>query len=151
MAASTPTKFTNPGILWVNSKITKPEAVSTDVFTKWYETVHIPDIFEKQGPNGEGIKAAYRYKSIDPTAERPYLAVYPVNTLDYLQTKEFKSIPVHSDLFPAPHSCFDFADFDTRYYEHLQTYEPEGRKSGTLRISMLEFCGTNVSQDQLIS
>jgi hypothetical protein len=72
---------------------------------------------------------------LDPAAERPYLALYPLKSLDFLETDEFKSIPVHHDTVPAPsHSIFDVADFDTRYYEHVQTYEGlegKGAEPGT--------------------
>ena len=72
---------------------------------------------------------------MDPAAERPYLALYPLKSLDFLETDEFKSIPVHHDTVPAPsHSIFDVADFDTRYYEHVQTYEGlegKGAQPGT--------------------
>jgi hypothetical protein len=34
-----------PGLLYVNSKITSPN-LSPAAFTKWYNDVHIPDIFK---------------------------------------------------------------------------------------------------------
>lgn len=74
-----------PGLLWVNSKITKPDELSTQAYTKWYEEVHIPDIFKTSG-----IKEAARWEAIDPSNERPYLALYPLEDLDFLQTDEFK-------------------------------------------------------------
>ena len=61
---------------------------------------------------------------MDPAAERPYLALYPLEDLGFLQTDEFKAVPVHHETVPAPsHAIFDVTDFDTRYYEHVQTYE----------------------------
>jgi hypothetical protein len=61
---------------------------------------------------------------LEHAVERPDLVLYPLKSLDFLETEEFKSIPVHHDTVPAPsHSIFDVADFDTRYYEHVQTYE----------------------------
>jgi len=55
-----------------------------------YEGVHIPDIFKTSG-----IKEASRWKSIDPAGERPYLAMYPLEDLDFLQTDEFKGLTYH--------------------------------------------------------
>ncbi|KXL44410.1 hypothetical protein M433DRAFT_155048 [Acidomyces richmondensis BFW] len=113
----------NPGLLYVNSKITKPNELSPENYTKWYEQVHIPDIFKTSG-----IKEASRWKNIEPAGERPYLAMYPLEDLDFLQTDEFKAIPVHDEQLPGSHAIFDFADFDTRYYKWVQTYEPKNTK-----------------------
>ncbi|KAK0288889.1 hypothetical protein LTR91_018424 [Friedmanniomyces endolithicus] len=115
----------NPGVLFVNSKITKPDELSPEGYTKWYEKVHIPDIFKTSG-----IKEASRWEAIDPKSERPYLALYPLEDLNFLQTDEFKAIPVHDDSLPGSHAIFDFADFDTRYYKFVQHYEAENAKSG---------------------
>ncbi|KAK4941413.1 hypothetical protein LTR10_018682 [Elasticomyces elasticus] len=112
---------TGPGVLYVNSKITSSK-LSSEIFTKWYEDVHIPDIFETSG-----IKSAYRYytTSREPEAvERPYLALYLLRDVSFLQTAEFKSIPVHSDMVPSENKCiFDLADFDTRYYTNIAKHE----------------------------
>ncbi|KAK4891375.1 hypothetical protein LTR27_010029 [Elasticomyces elasticus] len=115
----------NPGLLFVNSKITNPDELSDEAYTKWYEEVHIPDIFKTSG-----IGEASRFLSIDPKAERQYLALYPLEDLDFLQTDEFYSIPVHHDSIPGSHAIFDFGDFDTRYYKFVQHYEAENAKSG---------------------
>lgn len=71
--------------LQVNSKLKQLDQVSPEDFKKWYEGVHIPDIF-KSG----GIKEALRWETINPDDERPYLALYPLEDLDFLQTPEFK-------------------------------------------------------------
>lgn len=108
-----------PGLLYVNSKITSP-LLTVPAFTTWYEDIHIRDIFVTSG-----MKAAFRYESTTPTeVERPYLAVYPVRDVDFLQSDEFKSIPVHDGSLPGESKCiFDLADFDTRYYELLKKGE----------------------------
>lgn len=112
-----------PELLYVNSKIIKPDQLSPDLFTRWYNDVHIPDIFITSG-----IKEAYRYytTSRDPsTVERPYLALYPIKFAGYLQSKEFASIPVKSGVLPGPnHEIFDVADFDTRYYRTTSASQP---------------------------
>ncbi|EON67358.1 hypothetical protein W97_06611 [Coniosporium apollinis CBS 100218] len=119
------------GLLYVNSKITS-SSLSADLFTRWYEDVHIPDIFETSG-----IKAAYRYQSTTPdSVERPYLALYPLKDLTFLQTEEFKSIPVHSEILPEPsHAVFDVADFDTRYYSLEKSFtSPKESNRGPARF-----------------
>ncbi|KAK5674465.1 hypothetical protein LTS10_012853 [Elasticomyces elasticus] len=138
----------NPGLLFVNSKITRPSELSDEAYTKWYEEPlgacdianpsHIgwsPDIFKTSG-----ISEASRFLSIDPKSERPYLALYPLEDLEFLQTDEFYcqsdpmadlvAIPVHHDSIPGSHAIFDFGDFDTRYYKFVQHYEAESAKSG---------------------
>lgn len=116
---------TGPGLLFVNSKIISPQ-LSTSLFTQWYEEEHIPDIFHTSG-----IKTAYRYytTSQNPTSiDRPYLALYPLKDVAFLQTTEFRSIPVHSELVPTDNKCiFDLADFDTRYYTNLGKWEDAGQ------------------------
>ena len=119
-AGSNSTSF--PELLYVNSKITAPEKLSAELFTKWYNEVHIPDIFVTSG-----IKEAYRYYTTasDPsTVERPYLALYPAKFAGYFQSKEFASIPVKSDILPGPnHEIFDVADFDARYYRTMGDFQ----------------------------
>ncbi|KAK3679195.1 hypothetical protein LTR78_000756 [Recurvomyces mirabilis] len=114
-----------PGILFANSKIKKPDQLSKEEYTRWYEQVHIPDIFKTSG-----IKEASRWTALDPSQDRPFLALYPLDDLDFLDTDEFKAIPVHDDNLPGSGEIFDLADFDTRYYKLAQLYEPENAKSG---------------------
>lgn len=76
-----------PGLLWVNSRLIKPDQVDSQAYQRWYEQTHIPDIFKTSG-----IKEAYRYQSINPEDERPYLALYPLKDLDFLETDEFKGV-----------------------------------------------------------
>ena len=123
------------GLLWVNSKITKPESITPTNFDKWYNDVHIPDIF-KSG----GIFSAYRYKNIDPAADRPYFALYPVPDIKFLGSEGFDKIPVTSDYFPGSGNCFDFADYDSRFYEFVHSYEKEGVPAGMLLPTL--FCSS---------
>lgn len=71
----------NPGLLYVNSKIVKPDTLSPEQYTEWYEKVHIPDIFKTNG-----IDEAFRWEAVsspmNPEPERPYLALYPLKVFD---------------------------------------------------------------------
>jgi hypothetical protein len=113
-----------PGLLYVNSKIASSR-LSSEVFTRWYEEEHIPDILRTSGMN-----SAYRYYTTSKkkaSVGRPYLALYPLKDVSFLQTDEFKSIPVHSDLVPSEsRSIFDVAEFDARYYINLGKEESQG-------------------------
>jgi hypothetical protein len=87
MSEAKDTLAQQPGLLYVNSKITNPE-LSIETFHRWYEDVHIPDIFKS------GItSSAFRFVSTkSKAAERPYLALYPVEDVESLHSPEFKSI-----------------------------------------------------------
>lgn len=116
---------TGPGLLYVNSKITDP-SLSPELYKKWYEEIHIRDIFERKG-----IASAFRYYSTSPdSVERPYLALYPLEDVSFLTSAAFKSIPVNSELLPKQKPIFEFADFDTRYYTHVKTISKGQSSSG---------------------
>lgn len=84
------------------------------------------------------MKSAFRYKSIDPAASRPYLAFYPVSDVSFFYSPEFDSIPATSDYFPGPsHACFDFAAFDTRVLEFIHEYEKPGSSPGNFTFHSL--------------
>jgi len=127
-----PTTETGPGLLFVNSRISAPDKLSPSLFTQWYHEVHIPDIFQTSG-----MKSAFRYCSTNPdSVYRPYLALYPLKDVSFLQTDEFKSIPVHHEMLPGPsHAIFDVADFDTRYCKLLKTFERAEAEAGRLAVS----------------
>lgn len=113
----------NPELLYVNSKLTSSK-LSPTTFTKWYSDVHIPDIFATSG-----IKTAYRYETAaanSSTIERPYLALYPIKFEGYLQSPEFRAIPVKTDVLPNGGEIFEVADFDTRYYKLVTVKKPFG-------------------------
>ncbi|KAK6439645.1 hypothetical protein LTR95_004139 [Oleoguttula sp. CCFEE 5521] len=129
-----------PGLLFVNSKITRPDQLSPQQYSRWYEDTHIVDIFKTSG-----IKEAARWEALDPKQDRPYLALYPLEDLEFLNSDEFKAIPVHDDNLPGSGQIFTLADFDTRYYAFEQLYEPEDQK-----IEQPDFviaCGFTPSDD----
>ena len=82
------------------------------------------------------MNTAFRYKNIDPKADLPYLAMYPVSDMNWFESKEFSSIPLTSDYFPGPgHRCFDSAYFDTRFYDFIHSYEKPGVQAGAFSFS----------------
>ena len=132
--------MSTPGLLYVESVITEPSHLSSETFTQWYEQEHIPDILATSG-----INVAFRYESVDPHATRPYLACYPLQSLEFLQTPEFTSIPIHSTRFlpPGPDGgagrFFDHADFDMRYYQLLAD---TGKAMSTTVPWLISVCST---------
>lgn len=122
-----------PGILYVNSKIISSE-LSPELFTRWYQDIHIPDIFITSG-----IKSAFRYftRASPEIVERPYLALYPLKDVGFLYTDEFKAIPVHSDILPnESRAIFDLADFDTRYYTSIGEVDSSNVREGLCSLKL---------------
>jgi hypothetical protein len=104
-------KIQGPGLLYVNSAISRSDILTEETYMKWYDQDHIAEIMETSG-----IKTAYRYINIDPQADKPYLAFYPMADLAFTQSAEFKKIRVKSDILPGTGICYDLADIDVRYY-----------------------------------
>ena len=48
--------------------------------------------------------------------DRPFLAMYPLNDLSFLESKEFAGISVDSSLLPGTGHVFNFADFEYESY-----------------------------------
>lgn len=94
-------------------------------WVQWYEKVHIPDVLATSG-----IAIAYRYTNVDPDASHQFLAIYPVQDVEFFKTDEFTNIPSKSKKFFGDHGAQDFADFELRTYEHLQLFETEKTKEG---------------------
>lgn len=119
-----PLPFTGPGILWVTSKITKPEHLSEQTYLTWYDDEHIPEIL-----TSTPVKSLLRFRNHDATADRPYLVTCPLE--DMADVKSFKGLKVKSENLPdeegkpggSPHDC---ADLDYRFYQLIQKYEPHG-------------------------
>ena len=119
--------LSGPGILWINSKVTHPDELPVEKFERWYEQVHIPDLIAaKKG----GILASWRYKCFDPARSAPFLAVYSVPDLGFLQSKEFKAVPMTHEMLPGNGPIHRFAEFDARFYKQIHVYETEKSKPG---------------------
>jgi hypothetical protein len=122
MAAS---NIKGPGILYLNSKIARPDLLNEKSYMKWYSEDHIPEILQTSGVN-----SALRWKDVDEKADKPFLVMYPMQDIAFTQGEEFKEIRVHSDLLPNGGPIYDLADIDVRYYGLVQVYDPRGTKEG---------------------
>ena len=72
----------NPGLIWCNSKVTKPDELNRDSFCRWYSSVHIPDVLETGA-----VREAYRYLAIDPNEEMFHMTLYYVDDVEELYDK----------------------------------------------------------------
>lgn len=121
-----------PGMLAAHSRLAQPDRCPPEQYERWYFEDHIPDVL-----NTSGINRALFYTNTDPKADRPYLALYPLADLPFLQSDEFvKNIRVTSPLLPKGEDgkdglCYDYMDVDVAYLQHVQTYEPNRKAAET--------------------
>lgn len=122
-----PSDLSGKGMLYVNSYISD-SILDETTFLKWYDEDHIPEILEVNG-----FKSAVRW--IDEPAKkeeggRPYLSLYPMEDLGVLNTPEFAAISVKSDMLPGSQLIYDMADFDVRYLQLVQVFDPKNKGKG---------------------
>lgn len=115
-----------PGLLFVNSKIIRPDLIGEEAFFKWYDEDHIAEILATSG-----IQSAFRFLDANiGSVERPYLAMYPMRDIGFTKTEEFRNINVSSDMLPNGGPIYDLADFDVRYYKLVQVFDPKKKGKG---------------------
>ncbi|KAH7392223.1 hypothetical protein DE146DRAFT_581880, partial [Phaeosphaeria sp. MPI-PUGE-AT-0046c] len=113
------------GVLWVSSRVTKPDKLSAEKFCDWYENIHIQQVLSLAG-----LPSAVRYEAIEPqpsrdtwSSEAPWLTVYEMSDIDYRTHPDFLALDGQSapsqDLL---HGIFKNARFDTRFYSEVQVY-----------------------------
>ncbi|KAI8195224.1 Core atranone cluster (CAC) protein 1 [Colletotrichum sp. SAR 10_65] len=118
-----------PGLLFVNSKIIRPDLIDEDAFFKWYDEDHIAEILATSG-----IQSAFRFLDVNiGSVERPYLAMYPMRDIGFTKTEEFRNINVSSDMLPNGGPIYDLADFDVRYYKLVQVFDPKKKGKGVVK------------------
>ncbi|CAK7215426.1 hypothetical protein SCUCBS95973_002468 [Sporothrix curviconia] len=120
-------ELSGAGILWINSKVTDPLSLPVDEFTRWYEDVHIPDIIAARDG---GIISSWRYQCTDAGRAAPYLAVYKCPNMGFIQSTEFKSIPMTHHSLPGNGPIHRFADFDARFLKHVETWSSPDAADG---------------------
>jgi hypothetical protein len=128
------------GLLYVESKITRPDILDEETYFKWYDEDHIAEIMKTSG-----IKSARRFKNVDPGADKPYLAMYPMEDIAFTRGEEFKKIRIKSDILPATGIVYDLADFDVRYDNLIQVYDPTNKGKGESTTNLIASCAAILS------
>jgi hypothetical protein len=101
----------------------------------WVLTFYVQHIDEIV--NTDGIKDAFRYINIDPAADRPFFAFYPMSDLAFTQSERFRQIRVKSPKLPGSGIIYDLAEFDVRYLSHVRTIgERSGDAKGLITIGV---------------
>lgn len=128
------------GILLVLSRIKDTAPLSSDIYNDWYNLIHIPEIL-----NTGGISDAARYWADgDKHEEYPYLALYQVPSMSFLDSKDFESITVHHEMLPGPtNSILDVASFDFRRYIRVHKFANgnhlrQASKEPTMQLQLLK-------------
>ncbi|KAF2731585.1 hypothetical protein EJ04DRAFT_442739 [Polyplosphaeria fusca] len=124
--------LSGPGIILANS--IPRQNFAEDVYNQWYQEVHVPDVLSAK-PGGKGVIAAWRFKSQDSTRHRPYLALYSVPNMAFIQSREFRQVNQYSQMLPEGGPSQKSVDFDTRFYQRVQIFEkPEKELVGIGRV-----------------
>jgi len=126
MAAPNP-NIKGPGIMFVNSRISRKDILDEQTYFKWYDEDHIAEIVSTGGMND-----AFRYTNTDERASKPYLAFYPMPDLAFTQGDRFRGIRFKSDLLPGTGIIYDMADVDVRYLGLIGQTERKEPRKGTL-------------------
>lgn len=133
-----------PGLLYVTARFTNPD-LSDEAFNKWYDGEHIPHLLTLRG-----VRAIARFVKTDSGADTPYLSLCSVHDTAWLHSGEMAAMQdsTDSDLLPEG-NALRCVDFGARFYEHIQTYELPGAKSGTYAFDFFPFIRRLSSQHSL--
>ncbi|KAI5360897.1 hypothetical protein Slin14017_G090720 [Septoria linicola] len=104
-------------------------------YNEWYEQRHIPDTFKTSG-----MAEAYRWKALNPEAERPFLNVYPLQDVAFLGSDEFETIPIDDGQLPGSGRIFDLVEFDTRCYRPVQSFEHKAFPASEAAFAVFAEC-----------
>jgi hypothetical protein len=118
-------KLSGPGIIVSASHILKPDLLSESLFNKWYDEAHVGHVIATGG-----VPRATRFRDANPEAKNQYLCIYEVPDLAIATSDAFKSIPMTHEMLPNGANIHDLANFDTRFYELVQTDESSSKQDG---------------------
>jgi hypothetical protein len=115
-----------PGLSFVVSMVKYGNSISDSAYNDFYNNEHIPDLinfFKDKGHINNPL--ALRYKNINPTTDKPYLALYPNPDAQWifspdqgkLQESSKRSHTLGVD------NIFDHIDSTFRAYTKIQTFE----------------------------
>jgi hypothetical protein len=125
-------KMSTPGLMFVSSRVLDPTKTSDEKYNRFYNDEHLPDVL------GYNVtKLALRYKNTAKETDRPYIALYPLDDVNYLHSEALGKLIEDTKIS----KTFDNTDiyahlaFDLRPYTKIQTYEGYGLedKSGKER------------------
>ncbi|KAJ9645992.1 hypothetical protein H2201_008248 [Coniosporium apollinis] len=118
-------------LLWVASRITKPQNLTPSAFCDWYENTHIQEVTALSG-----IPSAARYELLPgfdfPGAlQHPWLTLYEMREVGFRETEEFRGLDGQSRPDEGLlERVFGNVEFDTRFWRCVQVDEAAGARKG---------------------
>lgn len=134
-----------PGIFVANSGVLPewlPELPYSG-FVKWYENAHIPDWM---GAKPGAISAAWRYESLDPNRELPFLVLYKYPDVAAQSAPEFTRVTLNHPSLPEGGPITKFTKFEVLAGSHVETW----RSGSTGDSRSMHWCGS-IGKCQLLT
>lgn len=122
--------MSNPALLFVTARITDPSKTTDSQFNEMYDKEHLPDVLNYKK---HVTDLALRYKNSNPSSDRPYLALYPLENADFFSSGTLEQLTTdtrHSRTYNGA-DITTFVEFGPRPYEKIQTYEGYGHADET--------------------
>lgn len=122
--------MSNPGLLFVAARISDPSKTTDEQFNKFYNEEHLPDVLNYKT---KITSLALRYKNTNPSSERPYLALYPLEDDSFFSSgilEQLTEDTKHSKTYNGA-DVTEFLHFDARPYKKIQTFEGHGHADKT--------------------
>lgn len=112
---------TQPGLLFVASRIKDTTKTSDEQFNRMYDEEHLPDVLNYKHKVSD---LALRYRNTNAESERPYLALYPLEDVGFFAsgTLEKFTEDTHRSRTFGGEDILNFVHFEPRPYEKIQTF-----------------------------
>ncbi|KAI6784009.1 uncharacterized protein J7T54_004555 [Emericellopsis cladophorae] len=120
------------GMLCVMSRISRNDMLDEETFLRWYDNEHIAEIMRTSG-----VTSARRFVDVNPSADKPYLAMYAMDDIAFVKSDEFRGIQFKSASLPGSGVIYDLADLDVRNDRLVQVYDPRSKGKGHTRSLVL--------------
>ena len=121
-----------PGLLFVSSRIADPKKTSDELYNRFYNDEHLPDVLNHAKEKSGYTKLALRYKNVNGESVMPYLALYPLrDTVFFSSEKESLIEDTRKSKTFNGDDCHDHIEFGSRPYEKIQTFEGYGQAEKT--------------------
>lgn len=120
--------MSKPALLFVTSRISDPSKTTDERYNQMYNEEHLPDVLNYKV---KVTDLALRYKNSNPSSDRPYLALYPLDDVSFFTRGTFEQLAAdtrHSRTYGGE-DVMDFIEFGPRAYEKIQTYEGYGHEN----------------------
>ncbi|KAI1332537.1 hypothetical protein F5Y16DRAFT_118793 [Xylariaceae sp. FL0255] len=108
------------GLLFIVSHVRDPDKTPDELYNRWLDEEVIPKVL-----NSGHVKLALRYKNVDPSAEIPYVALYPVDDWTFMGSPDMRKLDekCKSSSMLQTDDVFELIHFEMKPFEKIQTHE----------------------------